>query len=267
LSGADRPVAAAAREAFAEWVAASREGRRFGQLLVRRAEDGYELRHLADAGREDLRPLAGPAAAREIARTTEGGEHRPLKTSPNLRRGWTLRVEDERELAAALNYLYPAALVHWHLERAGRLPVTHYRETAGRQSGIYEIVRNLSDEGVQAAARAHCEDEVCLKRPLWGVDAGTPLKMEPGEGEIPCPEPCSLFISFARQITLFEREGRDASGLTASERRDLAALVEAAAAGELPPAREGEFSLPGNRRRLRYRALTLVPRLREPLAD
>jgi hypothetical protein len=150
------------------------------------------------------------------------------------------------------------------MEREGRLEVTSYRENAARQSGIYKRVQRLSDEGVQSAARACCEDSVCLKRVRWDVDGETPLVMDRGEGKIPCPEPCSLFVSFARRVRLFEREERerDATGLTPSEREDLAALVEATADGETVFAREAEFEEPRNERRIRYRRLTLVPRLR-----
>jgi 4Fe-4S iron-sulfur cluster binding domain/DR2241 stabilising domain len=261
-SGA-KNTAAPAREAFAAWVGEVPDGRVFGQVLVRRDPPaGYSLRHVADAGAEGLKPYKDPRDAREIARLTEAGEHRPLKSSPNLREGWELRVADEKELAVAINYLYPAGMVHWYLHTEGRLRITNYRETAARQSGIYRRVRRLSDEGVRAAARACCEDAVCLKRVLWDVDEKTPLEMERGEDEIPCPEPCSVFVSFARRVRLFEREERDAMGLSPSERGDLAALVEAAATGEVKFAREAEFEEPLNERRMRYRALTLVPRLR-----
>jgi hypothetical protein len=164
-----------------------------------------------------------------------------------------------------MNYLYPAGIVHWHLYRAGRLEVTDYRENAARQSGIYKRIQRLSDEGVQNASKACCEDAVCLKKILWNVDAETALEMDRGEGEIPCPEPCSIFVSFARRVRLFEREERrdlDASGLSPSEKEDLAALVEAAGAGEIKFAREAEFEEPLNERRLRYRRLTLLPKLR-----
>jgi hypothetical protein len=90
--------------------------------------------------------------------------------------------------------------------------------------------------------------------------------MERGEGEIPCPEPCSVFVSFARRVRLFEREERRAleagDALSPSEREDLAALVEAAATGAVRFAREAEFEEPLNERRMRYRWLTLVPKLR-----
>jgi hypothetical protein len=118
---------------------------------------------------------------------------------------------------------------------------------------------------VQDAARACCEDAVCLKKTLWNVDDETPLAMERGEGEIPCPEPCSVFVSFARRVRLFEREEQrdlDAAGLSPSEKVDLVALIEAAATGEVRFAREAEFDEPLNERRMRYRRLTLAPKLR-----
>ena len=257
-------VAAASREAFAAWVDESAHGRTFGQVLVCPTAPGYSLRHIEDAGVLDLEVHQDPRAAREIAKLTERGEYRPLKSSPNLRRGWEIRVPDKVALALAMNYLYPAGVVHWHLHREGRLRITNFRENAARQSGIYKRIQRLSERGVQDAARACCEDAVCLKRTLWDVDEKVPLEMERGEGEIPCPEPCSIFISFARRVRLFEREQRDLDGasLSRSEREDLAALVEAAAAGEIRFAREAEFEEPLNRRRMRYRSLTLMPKLR-----
>jgi hypothetical protein len=225
---------------------------------------------VGDRNAERLEAHDDPRAARELARLTESGEHRPLKSSPNLRRGWVLRVADALELWVAMNYLYPAGVVHWHLYREGKLEITNYRENAARQSGIYKRLRRLSDEGVQNAARACCEDAVCLKKTLWDVDAKTPLKMDRGEGEIPCPEPCSVFVSFARRVRLFEREekrGLDDAGLSTSEKEDLAALVEAGAEGINKFAREAEFEEPLNERRLRYRRLTLLPKLRSDGAD
>jgi 4Fe-4S iron-sulfur cluster binding domain/DR2241 stabilising domain len=258
-------VAAASREAFAAWVDAAPMGRAFGQVLVRGISPaGYSLRHVAEEDAVDLAVHEAPRAAREIAKLTEEGEYRPLKSSPNLRRGWEIRVPDAGELAVAMNYLYPAGIVHWYLHREGRLEITNFRENAARQSGIYKRIHRLSDGSVRKAAWACCEDAVCLKRTLWDVDEKTPLEMERGEGEIPCPEPCSVFISFARRVRLFEREERDldAAGLSPSEKEDLAALVRAAATGEVRFAREAEFEEPLNERRMRYRRLTLVPKLR-----
>ncbi len=263
--GAPSNAAVAAREAFAAWVDGSPGGRVFGQVLVRPlSSGGYAIRHADDAEREDLVARDDPRAAREISKLTERGEYRPLKSSPNLRRGWELQLSGVRELAAAMNYLYPAGMVHWHLYREGKLRTTSFRQNAARQSGIYKRIQRLSDRGVQDAARACCEDAVCLKKTLWDVDDETPLETERGEGEIPCPEPCSVFVSFARRVRLFEREERelDAAGLSPSEKADLAALVEAAATGSVDFAREAEFEEPLNERRMRYRRLTLLPKLR-----
>ena len=258
-------LAVESRAEFAAWVDEAPEGRRFAQVLIQREEPaGYRLCHIDDAVAEELKLYESPRDAREISKLTEDGEYRPLKSAPNLRRGWLLKVADERELATAMNYLYPAAVGHWHLHRESRLEVTHYRQNAARQSGIYKRVQALTDEGVQDAARACCEDAVCLKKTLWDVDEDLSLEMDRGVGEIPCPEPCSIFVSFARRVRLFEREKKrdlDAIGLTPSEKEDLSALVEAAATGKVEFAREAEFEEPLNERRMRYRRLTLVPKL------
>jgi len=240
----------------------AQEDRVFGQVSIRTASPlGYSLRHKDDTREDGLEVSKDPRVAREIAKLTEGGEYRPLKSSPNLRRGWELRVADAHALVIAMNYLYPAGVVHWYLYREGRLHLTTFRENAARQSGIYKRVQRLSDGGVLDAALACCDDAVCLKKTFWDVDEDTPLAVDRGEGEIPCPEPCSIFVSFARRVRLFEREN-DAAGLSPSEREDLAALVEAAATGEVGFAREAEFEEPLNERRMRYRRLTLVPKLR-----
>jgi hypothetical protein len=264
LSECHENAAAGSREAFAAWVDGAPEGRVFGQVVVRRVPPlGYSLHHADDAREDGLRVSEDPRAAREIARLTEGGEYRPLKSAPNLRRGWELRVVDAPALVTAMNYLYPAGVVHWYLHREGRLQLTSFRENAARQSGIYKRVQRLTDQGVLDAALACCEDSVCLKKTLWDVDEDTPLDVDRGEDEIPCPEPCSIFVSFARRVRLFEREkDLDATGLSPSETEDLAALVEAAATGEVEFAREAEFEKPLNERRMRYRKLTLVPKLR-----
>lgn len=262
-------LAATSRVAFAAWIREEPEGRVFGQVLVSaNGAGGFAIRHRDDARVEGLIPHEDPRDAREIAKLTEAGDFRPLKSSPNLRRGWELRVPDAASLGVAMGYLYPAGVVHWHLQREGRLEVTHYRGNAARQSGIYKRVQRLSDKGVRDAAAACCEDAVCLKRRLWDVDEDTPLAEGRGEGEIPCPEPCSIFVSLARKVRLFEREERnlEPGELTPSEKEDLAVLVEAAAGGgeavAVAFAREAEFEEPLNERRLRYRRLTLIPKLR-----
>jgi hypothetical protein len=75
-------IAVASREAFASWIDEIPEGRIFGQVLVRPTTPGYSLRHRDDAGAADLGVNKDPRSAREIAKLTEAGEYRPLKSSP-----------------------------------------------------------------------------------------------------------------------------------------------------------------------------------------
>ena len=255
-----------ARRALAAWVdEAGPAGRVFLQArLLATAPGRYEVRHRRDVHRspqslEWVTP--DPFFARRIAQTTSAGEHRPLKTSPNLRQGWALVDLDERGLWTALDYLYPACAAHWHAGRTGALRVTHWRETAGRQSGIYAPVKLLADDAVRLAARACCADAVCLRRVAWEIDAGTPLGLGEegpvdGDARVPCPEACSMFVSLARQVLTIERSPRtDVPGLGPMAPEELAqvrAVVAAAADGTLGRAREGDFEDPTNLRRIRY---------------
>lgn len=262
---------AAARDALLAWVdGAGAEGRVFLQVLLRATGAGrYEARHARDAGRplDALAVHADPFAAREIAQTTAAGEHRPLKTAPNLRGGWALVGLDGRGLWTALDYLYPACAAHWHAGRTGTLRPTHWRETAGRQSGIYSPVKLLPDEVVRNTVRACCGDAVCLRRVAWGIDADTPLELADegppaGDAPVPCPEACSVFVSFARKVLTLERQPRrEVPGLapmSAAELEQLREVVAAAAAGTLGEVREGEFDAPTNPRRVRYLAARLA---------
>ena len=262
---------AEARAALVAWVdEAGPGGRTFLQAHLRATGEGrYEIRHRRDAAlpHDALEVSRDPFAARAIAQVTDEGEHRPLKTSPNLRGGWALAGLDARALWTALDYLYPACALHWHAGRTGTLRVTHWRETSLRQSGMYGAVKLLDADAVRNAVRACCGDAVCLRRVAWEVDAETPMRMTdegPPEGGalVPCPEACSMFVSFARQVLKTERAPRQPlAGLVpmgAEETKQLRALVAAAAAGTLGGVREGEFDDPLNPRRIRYLAARLA---------
>jgi hypothetical protein len=263
---------AEARRALLAWVDEAGEGGRvFLQARLRATGGGrYEVRHHRDGHRSlaSLEWVSGdPYMAREIAQTTNAGEHRPLKTSPNLKQGWALVGLDAGGLWTALEYLYPAAAVHWHAGRAGSLRVTHWRETAARQSGIYSSVRLLQDDAVRNAVRACCADAVCLRRVAWEIGPDTLLALADegpvqGDAPVPCPEACSMFISFARQVLKQERAPRrEIPGLVplgADEVAQVREVIAAAAAGTVATAREGEFDDPNNLRRIRYLAARLA---------
>lgn len=263
-----------ARDHLTEWVdEAGPRGRQFLQAHLLRETDGcYRLRHVGDAAGDGAGLLHGrdPFAAREIAQTTDAGEHRPLKTAPNLKRGWSLDGLDARGLWTALDYLYPACAAHWYGARRATLRVTHWRETAARQSGMYSAVGLLSEAAVRNVVRACCGDAVCMREVAWGLgpDAPAPLATdleeilglevpERGDARVPCPEACSMFVSLARNVLKVERAatagaappagGVDPGGLRV-------ALADAAARG----VREGDFDDAGNARRVRYLAAKTI---------
>ena len=278
LRGAHAPGGIAeARRALAAWVDEGGDaGRVFLEARLRATDGGrYEVRHQRDHNRS-LSSLEwvsdDPFFAREIAQVTNAGEHRPLKTAPNLRQGWALVELDAAGLWTAVDYLYPACAVHWHAGRTGTLRVTHWRETAQRQTGIYGPVKLLPDAVVPNVVRACCADAVCLRRVAWDIDTGTFLGFAdegPVEGDaaVPCPEACSMFVSFARQVVKLERAPRQPvpglGPMAAAELEQLRRIVAGAAAGTLAEAREGEFEDATNSRRIRY----LAARLAESTAE
>ncbi|HEX6071098.1 MAG TPA: DR2241 family protein [Longimicrobiaceae bacterium] len=267
-----------ARGALLAWVReGGADGRVFLQVhLLALPGGGYRLRHLSDRDADSgaLQILRDPYAAREVAQTSAAGEHRPLKTAPDLRAGWSFESLDERGLWTALDYLYPACAVHWYAGRKGTLRVTPWGATAGRQSGMYSPVRLLPPETLRDVVTACCADAVCLRRVAWGASEADPAPLDPdaasrapredaaGEPEVPCPEACSMFISFARAVLRVERAARsDVPGLgrlNELEVQQIRRLVAAAAEGEVERPRDGEFDDPLNQRRLRYLAARLA---------
>jgi sirohydrochlorin cobaltochelatase len=83
-----------------------------GRLLIGEVLIGadFTLRHVSDEGSGGLVVHDSPRDARLIARYDSAGEYRPLKTAPNLIRGWILRAGSIEGLEQALEFLYPGAL-------------------------------------------------------------------------------------------------------------------------------------------------------------
>jgi len=181
---------------------------RMGQLLVRREGGGFSLLHHEDAARADLAAFHDPEAAREIARYDDAGKYRPLKSAPNLRHGWELSLEGLEDLRLALDFLYPAALGAWVWRREGRLAPVDFRRTAERQTGMYEIVKRLSDAQADALAGDFCADGKCLKTILWRIAPGRPVttlppaKFDPEREAMSllCAEACNLYVAAARKV-------------------------------------------------------------------
>jgi 4Fe-4S iron-sulfur cluster binding domain/DR2241 stabilising domain len=193
-------------------------GSRVGQLLIRREAARFRLLHHEDTERADLDVSRSPETAREIAKYDDEGKYRPLKSAPNLQHGWELDLEGIGQLRAALDFLYPAAAGAWLWHREGRLVPVPFRRTAGRQSGMYEIVKDISDSQADALAGEFCNSGKCLKIILWKLDANAaiaalpPEKFEisraPEEFPLLCPEACNLFVAAAQKVVRRSRNSK-----------------------------------------------------------
>lgn len=242
--------------------------RAWGQLRIAVTVDGdgrrrYDLRHVddADVPAAELASHEDPAAANEIVRFDDDGRYRPLKTAPTLPTGWVFPDLDAAGLVRTVDNVYPATIANWYREREGELDVTHWRAAADRQTGIYDLVDELSGRQVARLAASCCVDSQCRKRREWDESAEHPLDVPRGDGEFPCREPCSLVVAAAREIALAEREESERVELSLSpaEREQLARIVDAVADGEADEIRDGDLGDGANRLRARY--------LREKLAE
>ncbi|GGN19827.1 DR2241 family protein [Halarchaeum nitratireducens] len=248
-----------------ERLAALRDGgraRTWGELRirVRLADAGgervYDVRHRDDAAADprDLDAFRDPGAAHDLVKYDDRGRYRPLSTAPSLPHGWQFVELDGDALVDTVDFVYPATVANWHREREGALDVTHWRETAARQTGIYGLVSDLPTEALTWAAEACCVDSQCLKRREWDHDAGTELDVPRGDGEFPCREPCSLFVAAAREFTKLEGEPEDTHEVTLSESEveGLGDLVDAVAEDRVDEVREADLDDGANRYRVRY---------------
>ncbi|MFC7165761.1 DR2241 family protein [Halospeciosus flavus] len=234
--------------------------RSWGELeLTARVEDGthtYEVRHEddADVPLDALDTYDDPLDARHLVEEDEKGRYRPLKTAPTLQTGWAFSDLDGDALVETVDFVYPATVANWHREREDELDVEHWVETADRQTGIFDVVDELPREALEWAAEACCADSQCLKRREWDYSEDDELDVPRGDGEFPCREPCSLFVTAARKFTTLEREeSREYTfELTPSEKEQLEAILDTVADGATDEIREADLDEGANRYRARY---------------
>ncbi|HEY8900222.1 MAG TPA: DR2241 family protein [Chthoniobacterales bacterium] len=168
-----------------------------GQIRI---ADGIVVRHRDDADSPVVDVFSRPEDAREIARYDDAGKYRPLKTAPNLRRGWELRLRTVEELHLALDYFYPAALGTWLAAERRELAPVSLRETLGRQTGMYRVTQLIRDDQADALVEKICV-EGCLRQRLWRVDGTTPFSGQMTESlPILCAEACNLFVAACRPV-------------------------------------------------------------------
>jgi sirohydrochlorin cobaltochelatase len=198
----------------------------FGQVLIRPLGDGrFVLSHRDDAdATQGLQKFSDPDDALEISRIDDAGHYRPLKTAPNLRRGWQLELADSGQLKLALDHFYPGRFAIIVARAKDRLYITSLRDTLGRQTGMYRIAANISDEQLDELVGDFCRsDGGCLRTILWkrdgqGTVASTrlpPEKFDPAydqalaSGASPaisvhvpllCQEACNLLVAECRKV-------------------------------------------------------------------
>src|SRR5437660_9965034 len=202
-------------EALTGWV---RYSFFIGQIAIQKAGRGFALFHRDEERADRLQIFRRPEDALEIARCDDAGNYRPLKTAPNLRHGWKIEVIDLGELRRALDYFYPGRLAMFAPWTENRLSTTSLRETLDRQSGMYRVAANISDEQIDDVVGRFCRsDGGCLRTILWkrdqqGVVPSRKLPLEKfdpahdqtgrGKRAIPllCQEACNLLVAECRKV-------------------------------------------------------------------
>jgi len=197
-----------AKRAFLSWIrSAAPRPRVFLQTIARFGDEArFEIRHEEDRDADPtaLRSLESLEQLREVVIRTATGQCRPLKTAPTLQSGWRLGDLNEDELWEAYALLYPAAPVHWYLEREGEFASVPFREAASRQTGLYAGAAGLEQNRVDALVRGCCSTDRCLREPSWAIPgeqtSGSPRRMP---GRVPCRAPCAvLFSEASREVAL-----------------------------------------------------------------
>ena len=196
----------------------------FGQILIQKKETGgFVLLHRDDEALDELQLFRSAEDAIDIAKYGLAEKYRPLKTAPNLRRGWRLELATVEELKRALGYFYPGRLAVFAEWKTGQLKATPLRETLDRQSGMYRVAAKISDAQIDDVVAGFCRSNGgCLRTILWkrdrnGAIATTKLlkeKFDPGIDQaatqpestppatVPllCQEACNLLVAECRKV-------------------------------------------------------------------
>lgn len=201
------------------WLEASGpSGGRMGEVTILRDKltGGWLLTHNEDAplaGTGSLTRHTDPAAAREIARYDSGGEFRPLKSAPTLKRGWEIALADPAGVHRTLDYLNPAALANLVRLEQAQVPIFPLKQMLGRQTGMYRVTGLIRDSEAQRLVAETCQDPKCLRKILWSWDGDTGWNSLPAEkcfrpslpaagGDWPlvCTDACPILVGAAREL-------------------------------------------------------------------
>ena len=170
------------------------EIRMFGQLTITKTADGASI----GVPGEPVRALESTSDALfEFVRTDDLGRYRPLSGAKTLPEGWEITLGEELSFETAIETVYPLALTHQRQLAEGVLRVVPLEDVLARQSGRYEGASKLSLDGRVKVVETVCDS--CVRLPVWD-------SAHCGVNDIPCPEPCSVFVAFCREAVLWESE-------------------------------------------------------------
>ena len=206
----------------------SKKTSRIGQLEISASGGGFVVCNRDDVDRDSVTPRKIEDAF-EIARFYDSGNYRPLKTAPNLRRGWKIFANNAAELHQAIDAIYPGRLAVLHALESGDVITTSLRETLARQSGMYRVAAKISDQQIDDLVGNFCRSNGgCLRTILWSRDSkGTipstklpPEKFDPAHDQtgrnekcVPllCQEACNLLVAACREKVKMESAAPSAS--------------------------------------------------------
>jgi hypothetical protein len=221
----------------------------WAEILIQRSGSDFVLRHAADRERSagELKSIS-PAEIRKLATFGTAGEFRPLRSAPNLARGWLLVCRGPIELWRALQEFYPGSVADWFATLNEAAP-TNYRAFTGRQTGMYRITQLLDDFQAVNVTRAACHRRFCLKQRRWTV-SGLEVDSAALKSEIPCLEPCAVLLELARKATRVEQEDKLSVQLSRSELESFLAAAEIAITSGVASEKVGNVAASTNPRRL-----------------
>jgi hypothetical protein len=243
--------------ALKAWLGQWSDVTEFVELVISRTADAFELRHRRDAQRPsgELREL-GVLELRDWVQTTGDRAFRPNKLAPNLRDGWCHSARGLPALNDALRILYPGALADWFAEQQG-IRANGFREYFGRQTGMYRVTQQLTDDFAARAVHANCAPESCRRRRIWEVP-GLPPDSPEKTSLVPCFEPCGTMMEMARRMAKAQQGPRVPVELLPDELESALAAVRQALESPDRDCREGDLAAAENPRRLRILEATLL---------
>lgn len=169
--------------------------------IARLPQGGFELRHQADRHlpAEALR-LVDPSQLHALAQRTDEGQFRPLRSSPDLARGWRTLARNKIVLGEALETVYPGFLADaWSLD-TGRAKPIHWEAYLQRQLGRARALATFSPIALADAIHTGCAPDRCLRRRTWSAPLANPSEPATYKSSIPCLEPCPVWRRWALEL-------------------------------------------------------------------